>query len=146
MWQINIEKYLCHVKKCLFYLIQAIYFLFFKSELASRTVLSICICSSFDFPSFKSSKINEISSGEKRIPFLFAFVIRARRIGARSLPDFPFVFAAAVRISSSFAGSIFCNIGCSIQLFIYNSLQRIMFQRYRKFLHICVCIGSRNIG
>lgn len=103
------------------------YFLFFKSALAIRTVLSICDCSSLDFPSFRSSRIKEISSGEKRIPFLFALVIRARRTGARSFPDFPFVFAAAVWISSSFTGSIFCNIGCSIQLFMYNSLQKIIF-------------------
>lgn len=122
------------------------YFLFFRRALAMRTVLSICACSSFDFPSFRSSRISEISSGEKRIPFLFAFVIRASRTGARSLPDFPLVFVAAVRISSSFTGSIFCNIGCSIQLFIYYSLQKIVFQRCRKFLHICVRIGGRNIG
>ena len=146
MWQINIEKYLCHVKKCLFYLIQAIYFLFSKVNWPFGQFYQFASALLLIFLLLKSSKINEISSGEKRMPFLFAFVIRARRIGARSLPDFPFVFVAAVRISSSFAGSIFCNIGCSIQLFIYNSLQRIRFQRYRKFLHICVCIGSRNIG
>ena len=40
-------------------------------------VRSICACSSADFPSFRISRISWISSAVKRIPFLFALVIRA---------------------------------------------------------------------
>ncbi len=64
---------------------------FWKIELVMRIVLSICACSSFVFPSFNISRINETSSGEKRIPCLDALVISASMTGARSRPDFPFV-------------------------------------------------------
>ena len=79
-----------------------------------RIVLSICSCSSCDFPSFRISRIRETSSGEKWIPCLLAPVIRASMTGARSRPDFPFVRAAAIRISSSFAGSMFFSAGSFI--------------------------------
>ena len=72
------------------------------------TVLSICSCSSLLFPSFIISRIRLTSSGEKRIPCLFAFVIRASIMGASSRPVFPEVLDAAILISSSFAGSIPC--------------------------------------
>ena len=81
---------------------------FWKMELVIFTVLSICSCSSLLFPSFIISRIRLTSSGENRIPCLFAFVIRASIMGASSRPDFPEVLDAAILISSSLAGSIPC--------------------------------------
>ena len=69
---------------------------FFIKELTILMVLSICACSSLDFPSFIISRIRDISSPEKLMPFLFAFVIRAIMMGARSRPDLPAVWEAAI--------------------------------------------------
>lgn len=96
---------------------------FWKMELVIRIVLSICSCSSFDFPSLRISSIRETSSGEKRIPCLLALVISASMTGARSRPVFPLVRAAAIRISSSFAGSMPFRAG----LFIHSSTVVISF-------------------
>ena len=63
-------------------------------------------CSSGDFPSFRTSRIRETSSGVKRSPFLLALVIRLSMTGARLRPVLPWVCCAASLISSSLAGSI----------------------------------------
>lgn len=96
---------------------------FFRRELVIFTVRSICSCSSLLFPCFNISSISVTSSGEKRIPCLLAPVMRASMTGARSLPDLPFVLSAAIRISSSFAGSRFFIAG----LFIQSSIDIISF-------------------
>src|SRR5699024_5969590 len=48
-----------------------------------------------------------------------ALVISASMIGARSRPDLPEVFSAAIRISSSLTGSIFFIAGLFIHSFIF---------------------------
>ena len=86
-------------------------------ELVICTVLAICSCSSLLFPCFSISRIRVTSSGVNWIPCLFALVIKASMTGARSFPVLPEVFDAAIRISSSLAGSIFFIAG----LFIHSS-------------------------
>ena len=72
----------------------------------------------FAFTFFNTSRINETSSGLKRSPCRFAFVISASITGASSFPDFPFVCFAAVLISSSLSGSIVFIAGWFIQFSI----------------------------
>lgn len=74
---------------------------FFIYVVTIRTILSICSFSSVVFPSFKISRIREISSDVNWIPFLLAEAISAIMTVAREFPFFPEVCVAAVLISSS---------------------------------------------
>ena len=64
--------------------------------------LSICSCSLAGRPSFRMSRMRDISCGVNWIPFLFALVMSAIITGASDLPLLPAVCFAASRISSSF--------------------------------------------
>ena len=65
------------------------FFLRFIWAITRLTMLSICFFSSGERPSFRISRMRDVSSGEKRMPSLFAEEMRAIMAAARLFPLLP---------------------------------------------------------